>query len=258
MRELILRLKEKPDISLEVEGVLPNEVAGMSLEEVENFPIQYGNRKVKLSEFFDVSVEKSEVPRIVFEGDMSRVKRIGWKLDGGEIIVKGNAGMYLGAFMSGGRIVVEGNVGDFSALNMNGGEIIIKGNAGNYLCASYRGEWRGMSGGTVLVEGNVGKELGANMRNGRIVVKGTADEFAGVSMKGGLIVLEKAKARVGAGMTGGVIVANEVECLLPGFFEEGVVENPEIEGEVFEGTFKVYSGDHAERRAKGRIYIRVS
>ncbi len=257
MRELILKLKEKPDLCLEVEGILPNVIANKSLEEIENLPIQYGNRKVKLSEFFDIYSEKSEIPRIVFDGDMSRVKRIGWRLDEGEIVVKGNAGMYLGAFMSGGRIVVEGDVGHFSALNMNGGVIEIEGNAGDYLCASYRGEWRGMSGGTVIVKGNVGKELGSYMRGGKIVVEGSADEFAGVCMRGGLVVINRAKARLGAGMIGGAIVVNEVEELLPGFFEEGEEENPEIEGEKFEGRFKVFSGDHAERKAKGKVYVRL-
>ncbi len=257
MRELILKLKEKPDICLEVEGILPNVIAEKSLEEIENLPIQYGNRRVKLSEFFDAYVEKSETPRIIFDGDMSRVKRIGWKLDGGEIVVRGNAGMYLGAFMRDGKIVVEGDVGHFSALNMSGGTIVINGNAGNYLCASYRGEWRGMSGGIVMVKGNVGKELGSYMRGGKIIVEGTADDFAGVCMRGGIVVINRAEERLGAGMIGGAIVVNEVEELLPGFFEEGEEENPEIEGEKFEGRFKVFSGDHAERKAKGRIYVRL-
>ena len=257
MRELRLRLKEKPDICLEVEGILPMKIAEMEKGEIENLPIRYGNRVVKLSEFFDVSLERSEVPKIVFEGDMSRVKRIGWGMDGGEIIVEGDAGMYLGAFMSDGKIIVKGSVGHFSALNMKGGEIVVEGNAGDYLCASYRGEWRGTSGGIVIVKGNVGKELGSYMRGGKIVVEGIADDFAGVNMRGGIIVLNRAKTRLGAGMTSGYIVVNEVETMLPGFLEEGEEENPEIEGERFEGRYKVYSGDHAERRAKGRIYVRV-
>ena len=257
MRELRLKLKERPDICLEVEGILPMKMAEMEKGEIENVLIQYGNRKVKLSEFFDIYLEKSEVPRIIFEGDMSKVKRIGWGLDGGEIIVEGNAGMYVGAFMSDGRIVVKGNVGHFSALNMKGGEMIVEGDAGDYLCASYRGEWRGMSGGTVVVKGNVGKELGSYMRGGKVVVEGFADDFAGVNMRGGLLIINKAKSRLGAGMTSGYIVVNEVEELLPGFFEEGEEENPEIEGERFEGRYKVFSGDHAERKAKGRIYLKI-
>ena len=40
---------------------------------------------------------------------------------------------------------------------MKGGELIIEGNAGNYLGAAYRGDWRGMSGGKILVKGNAGR-----------------------------------------------------------------------------------------------------
>ena len=258
MREIILKLKDQPELCLEVEGVLPEKLINLSKEEIENLPLQYGRVKVKLHEFFDVYIESSDSARLIFEGDLSRVKRIGWGMKKYEIIVKGNAGMYLGAFMEGGRIVVEGNVGHFAALNMKGGELIIKGNCGDYLCASYRGEWRGMSGGTVIVEGNVGKELGSYMRNGKIVVKGSADEFAGVCMSGGLIVINKAKSRLGASMVGGAIVVNEVEELLPGFYEEGEVKDPEIEGEKFNGLFKVFTGDHAERNAKGKIYVKIS
>ncbi len=258
MRELILTLKEKPDICIEVEGLNPDVVAKMSREEIEKFPIQYGNKRVPLSEFFELEFSESDVERIVFKGDMERVKRIGWGLERGEIVVEGNAGMYLGAFMMGGRIVVKGNVGHFSALNMRGGEVIIEGNAGDYLCASYRGEWRGMSGGTVVVNGDVGKELGSYMRGGRIVVKGRADDFAGVNMRGGLIVLKEAGDRVGASMVGGSIVADKIGEILPGFFHEGEVENPDVEGERFNGVFDVYSGDHAERRAKGKLYVRKS
>jgi formylmethanofuran dehydrogenase subunit C len=257
MREVTLKLKDHPELCLEVEGVLPDILANKSREEIENMLLQYGNTKVRLSEFFDVFIERSEQPRLIFEGDLSRVKRIGFGMKNGEIVVKGNAGMYLGAFMEGGRILVEGNVGHFAGLNMRGGEIVIEGNCGDYLCASYRGEWRGMKGGTVIVKGNVGKEIGAYMQKGKIVVEGIADEFAGVCMKGGLIVLNKAKARLGASMVGGAIVVNDAEELLPGFFDEGEVENPEIEGEKFEGKFRVYSGDHAERKAKGMIFVRV-
>lgn len=248
---IILRLKEKPDLCLEVEGLLPG------LDEIENFPIRYGNRVVSLSEFFDFEVERSDIQRITFEGDMERVKRIGWGLESGEIVVKGNAGMYLGAFMKGGKIIVEGDVGSFSGLNMEGGEIHIQGNAKDYLCASYRGDWRGMRGGTVYVEGNVGKELGSYMVGGKIFVEGYADDFIGSCMKGGLIYVRGAKARVGAGMTGGSIVLDCVDEVLPGFFEEGEVEDLEIEGEKFIGKFKVYSGDHAERKVRGRLYVRI-
>ena len=70
--------------------------------------------------------------------------------------------------------------------------------------------------------------------------------------------LEKLKKLKEEGVGVEVLVAGaEVEDILPGFFYEGRVKDPEIDGERFRGEYDVYSGDHAERRAKGRIYVRV-
>ncbi len=261
MHEIVLKLKEIPKLYLDIEGIIPERIAGKKLSEIEELDIYHGKRKVKLADFFDISMsnklgENPEEIKMVFEGELSKVKRIGYSLASGKILVKGNAGMYLGAFMKGGEIIVEGDVDSFAALNMKGGKLIIKGNCGDYLGASYRGEWRGMYGGEIIVEGNVGKELGAYMRKGKIVVKGNADMFAGVSMKGGLLIIKKASLRVGASMRGGHIVVEEIDEILPGFFYEGEERNPEIEGEVFDGEYKIYSGDHAERKAKGRLLVK--
>jgi formylmethanofuran dehydrogenase subunit C len=255
MREVILELKEIPKLCIEVDKILPESIAGKKLEEIEEMEIRYGNSKAKLGEFFDV-YGSAKNNRIVFKGDLRRVKRIGFSLGMGEIIVYGNAGMYVGAFMEGGRIEVEGDVDSFAALNMKGGKLLVRGNCGDYLGASYRGEWRGMQGGEIVVEGSAGREVGGYMQGGKIVVK-SVDSFAGAKMKGGIIVAERASSRLGAGMRGGYIVVNEVEEILPGFFYEGIEKNPEIEGERFEGSYKVFSGDHAERKARGKLLVRL-
>jgi len=247
-----LKLKETPDIVLDVEGLVPEAVKGKGAEEIERIKIFYGNRKVDVGDFFDVSNDED---KIVFEGDLTRVKRIGAFLKDGEIVIRGNAGMYVGAFMRGGRIVVEGDVGHFSALNMKGGEMIVKGNAGDCLGASYRGEWRGMSSGKIFVSGNAGKEVGSYMRGGIIIIKGLADSYCGVKMTGGIIFANKAKTRAGAAMKGGSIIINETPELLPGFFFEGKMR-PNIEEELLEGEYSVFSGDHAEIGAKGKIFVR--
>jgi formylmethanofuran dehydrogenase subunit C len=246
-----LKLKEIPDICIDVEGILPEGMEGKRIEEIERMKIFYGNKKIDLGEFFDVY---SEGDGLIFEGDLRRVKRIGSLMKRGEMTIRGDAGMYVGAFMESGKITVEGGVGPFSALNMRGGEIIIKGNAGDYLGASYRGEWRGMSSGKILVMGNAGKEVGSYMRGGIIVIKGFADSFCGTRMSGGTIFANKANLRAGAGMKAGSIILNEVHELLPGFFFEGKEKVNFEEG--FEGEYMVFSGDHAERRAKGKIYVK--
>ncbi|MFP4558798.1 MAG: formylmethanofuran dehydrogenase subunit C [Archaeoglobaceae archaeon] len=247
---MLLKLKETPELVLDVEGVLPQTVQQKSREDVERMEVLYGNSTIDLGDFFDVYTEGDG---LIFEGDLRKVKRIGWSLEDGEILVRGNAGMYVGAFMEGGKILVEGDIGPFSALNMGGGELIIKGDAGDYIGASYRGEWRGMSSGKILVEGNAGKEVGSHMRDGMIIIRGFADSFCGTRMSGGIVFASKANTRAGAGMRAGTIIINETPELLPGFHFEGHMK-PDIDDEMLEEDYIVYSGDHAEKGAKGQLF----
>jgi formylmethanofuran dehydrogenase subunit C len=55
---------------------------------------------------------------------------------------------------------------------MEGGELVIDGNAGDYLGASYRGDWRGMKGGKIVIEGDAESRVGAQMTKGEIIVLG--------------------------------------------------------------------------------------
>lgn len=248
---MLLKLKETPEIVLDVEGILPQTVHQKSREDVEEMQIICGNRNVDLGDFFDVDTEGDG---LIFEGDLRKVKRVGWSLEDGEILVRGTAGMYVGAFMQGGKIMVEGDVGPFSALNMGGGELIVKGDAGDYLGASYRGEWRGMSSGKILVEGNAGMEVGSHMRDGIIIIRNFVDSFCGTRMSGGIVFANKANVRAGAGMKSGDIIVNGTPELLPGFYLEGQM-TPEIEDEMLKEDYNVYSGDHAERGAKGQLFV---
>jgi formylmethanofuran dehydrogenase subunit C len=140
---------------------------------------------------------------------------------------------------------------------MRGGEVHIKGNAGNYLGSAYRGNWRGMRGGTITVEGNAGSEIATFMKGGKIHIKGDSASFAGVHMNKGLIVIDgRAERRIGAEMIGGTIVASAVDAMLAGFKLEETVTDPELEGEKFKGAYKKYSGDHADARAKGTVWVK--
>lgn len=259
-KEIVLKPKAQPATSLEAEAINPDAFAGKDLEEIKNLEVYHGNRKAKLGDFFEVSGEKVEDAarlRIMIDGDVGRTKRIGQGMSTGEIVIKGNADMYLGARMKGGRIVLHGDAESFAGLQMEGGELVIKGNASNYLGAAYRGDWRGMRGGTIIVEGNVGSEAGEYMKGGKIHVKGNAGPFMGLHMSKGLIVLDgRAESRLGAQMTGGEIVAGGAGSILPGFKMEGEVKDPKLDGEAFKGVYSKYSGDHAEYKAGGALYIR--
>lgn len=260
MKEIVLKPKNQPKVGLEAEEISPDIFAGKSTSEIGELPVYEGNIMGKLGDYFHIIGEggkSAEETRIIIQGNVDKTKRIGQKMRGGEIIVKGNVGMHLGSKMRGGRIIVEGDADAFAAQEIRGGELHIKGNAGNYLGSAYRGNWRGIRGGTIVVDGDAGSEIGVFMQGGKITVKGDAKPFAGVHMKKGVIIIEGTAARrVGAEMIGGTIVANKVEAMLPGFKLEGTVKDPTVDGETFKGTYKKYSGDHAEARAKGAVYIK--
>lgn len=261
MREVLLTLRKPPLLSLEAENISPSVFAGKSRKEIEELQVLYGAVEHPLKDFFKVegsAAENAEETRIIVEGDLSRVKRIGQGMKAGEILVKGSAGLYVGAEMRGGKIIVEGDAGDFSGQRMRGGELVIKGNAGNYLGATYRGDWRGMRGGTITVEGGAGSENGEFMVGGKIHIKGDCGPFIGLHMKKGLIIVDGAvPRRAGAQMIGGTIVINgRVGEMLPSFVLKDEKENISIDGETFEGVYLRYSGDHAEPRAKGVVYLK--
>jgi len=253
MKEITLTPKKLGETvpSIEAEVISPAFLQGKSLKEIEELKVYEGKKELKLSELFSISGSnfdkaKEEEIRITINGDASKIKRIGSKMKAGEIVIKGSCGMRAGHGMEGGKIVIEGNADSFTGLEMAGGEIVIKGNAGSYLGAAYRGNWRGMLGGKITVEGNAGSEIGSFMKGGEIIIKGNAGDFAGVHMSGGEIkILGKAGARAGAEMTGGKITMNSAEKMLPSFKFEGI-----------ENGYKKYSGDHAERNAKGILLVK--
>ncbi len=261
MKEIVLKPKNQPQVGLDADAISPDNFAGKKQSEIGELSVFEGKEEQKLKSYFDISGEAGAGPgetRIIIEGDVERTKWIGQGMSDGEIHIKGSSGMHLGCKMKGGRITVEGNVDDFSFQEMRGGEAVIRGDAGNYLGSAYRGNWRGMRGGTINVEGNAGSEIGTFMRGGTINVKGDAGAFAGVHMSKGLILIGgKADIRIGAEMTGGTIVAATVKEMLPGFKLEGRETNPKLDGADLKGTYKKFSGDHADARAKGLVYVKA-
>jgi formylmethanofuran dehydrogenase subunit C len=250
-------------VPIEAEVVTPDSFAGKTTEQILNLSVARGNKQLKLKDVFEVKgsrVDKATDLRIVIQGDIPTVKRIGEAMTAGEIIVKGSVGMHVGNNMKGGKIVVEGNAGDWVGALMKGGEISIKGNVGNYLGASYRGEWRGTSGGTIAVDGNAGNEIGLWMANGKIVVKGSVGQLAGIHMKGGVIVVRgDAAPLVGGEMTKGKIIVLGKTEIMPSFKKEGQVPNVKVgeEGaEVINGPFTKFIGDLADD-GKGEVYVKA-
>ena len=109
--------------------------------------------------------------------------------------VPGNA---LGAYLNGGKIVVEGNAQDAVGDTMNAGEIVIRGSVGDAVGYAMRG-------GKIFVKGDAGYRAGIHVKAYRekmpvIVIGGCAGSFLGEYQAGGVIVV--------LGLSGRRIVGN--------------------------------------------------
>src|SRR5438034_5517455 len=107
-------------IPVEAECLVPDLLAGKTVREIADIPVQHGNAQVPLGEFFRVEGDVGD-QEIVLEGDCARVKWVGAGMTCGRITVRGNVGMHLGAEMRGGEVHVHGDAGDWVGAEMRGG-----------------------------------------------------------------------------------------------------------------------------------------
>jgi formylmethanofuran dehydrogenase subunit C len=192
-------------LPLEVSGLLPSQLAGMSLAQIERLPVLHGNRTSPLAEFFKVHGTPKD-GQIRFEGDLASVHHLGEGMNDGKIHVEGSIGRHLGAQMTGGQITVEQDAGDFAGCEMRGGTIRVLGSAGNAVGSAYAGSTHGMRGGSILVHGNVGDESAGCMRRGLLAVGGSAGTFLAADMlAGSVLVFGDCAPRLGTNMRRGTI-----------------------------------------------------
>jgi formylmethanofuran dehydrogenase subunit C len=193
-------------IPVEADAVAPERLSRMSAAEVAAARIRHGNRDVLIGQLFHVDGDSAD-GRIEIDGNCSSIKGLGKGMASGHLVIRGNAGMHVGAEMSGGRIDIFGDCADWLGAEMRGGQIHVHGNAGNLVGSAYRGATKGMRGGVILVDGDAGDEAGASMRRGMIAVGGCCGSMAGVSMiAGSLIACRGIGSRPGAGMKRGSLI----------------------------------------------------
>jgi formylmethanofuran dehydrogenase subunit C len=204
---LKLTLRVPSAIPLELDGITPERVAGLSPLEVAKIPVYHGNRAEPLGEFFTVEANSHPIADLHFAGDTHNVKYIGARMTHGSIFCEGRVGLHAGSQMSGGTLTLDSDAGGWLGAEMRGGEIEVRGHAGDQVGAAYRGSRRGMTGGTIRVRGNAGDEVGLLMRRGLIVVEGNCGAFAGASLIAGtLALLGEIGEHCGAGMKRGTIL----------------------------------------------------
>ena len=261
MKKIILNLKEKNQISIEFDNILPELLYDKTSDQINKSIVFYGNKQKPLSYFFEVDViGKTDNPNecsIIINGDTSRIKRIGYQMSCGNIVVNGDVDFHVGAKMSGGHIVVNGDAGSYAGREMKGGLLEIKGNVREFCGSAYSGEWRGMSGGKIIISGNVGKHLADYMLGGEIYVRGNCDILAGVHMVGGFIQIEgNVKQWLGGQIKKGtIIVTGNSEKLLPGFISKEKIHNPLINDKYYFGVYKLFIGDKGVK-GKANLWIK--
>ena len=265
MKTVTLTVKQVPELYLECENITPDTFAGKKADEIAQLPAYQGKEDTTLGEYFTIVGEAGATAadtQIILKGDCSKMKYIGIKMTGGEVIVNSSTDMYTGGWMKGGKLVVKGDVHSFCGLGMEGGEFLIEGNAGNYLGASYRGDWRGMQGGIIRVKGNVGSDVCTFMNGGELIVEGNADVHIATHAEGGRIVIKgDVNRRVGGQMVKGeVIVFGKIGLMMPGF---KYVKDVDLEVDGTKAKFGEYIGDLGERHPKrkgepvyGKIFLK--
>jgi len=254
---IVLTPIKKSQYPIIAECISPDVFKEKTVEEIANLTIWIGNKKRQLSDLFKIEKTSDDTLNITINGDVEKVKRIGWGMTQGEIVINGNTGMHLGKKMSGGKIVVNGNTEGWAGSQMKGGLIEIKGDAGDYLGSPYRGSTVGMKKGKIIVHGNVGSDSAVFMKSGVIKIHGNAGPFMGFRKTGGVIHIGKdAGTRLGACMTGGkIVVSGKLENIMPTFTIDRIKKKVKIEADdKAVGPFYVFLGDLAES-GKGKLFV---
>ncbi len=257
MLKVTLTPKPEFDTPFDLDNITPDNLKGKDAGEIEKVPVYKGSKELELVEIFEVDCENSgEEVKIVIDGDIPKGKRLGQDMTEGKITIKGDVGMYAGAFMDGGKIEIEGDADSWVGQKMSDGEIIVKGDANDFVGSTFRGEWEGMTGGELTVEGDAGDQVGEFLAGGKIKIEGDVGIHSSYHMKSGTLVINgDAGKRVGGQMEDGdIVIMGELESVLPGFSFEEEITDIEVDGAEIEGEFLKFVGDGAEE-GEGNLYL---
>ena len=188
-----LTLRQAPALRLDLRGVLPDTLAGLSVAEVERLPLAYGRDLVPLAEWFTVEATQDKeieaVAALHLVGDLSRVDHIGHQMASGRLRINGPVGDGLGVQMRGGVIRLHGSARDQVGCEMSGGALHIDGDIGDFAASTLPGSMDGMRGGLLAVRGGAGDRLADRMRRGTVLVGGAVGDFAASRLVAGTVVL---------------------------------------------------------------------
>lgn len=266
-----LRITYEPtsQLPLDFTGIIPDWTRDKSRSEIERLQLLRGRQQVALGDICGVDGDPSD-GRIELKGDFSSVHGIGTRMGSGEILIRGNAGTYLGFAMRGGEIHLAGSARDFVGAEMQGGMIRVDDSAGDHVGGARSGSPRGMSGGAILISGDVGDDVGLRMRRGIIAVAGSAGACIGRDMLAGTIVVGGSCGESpGCGMKRGTLcLLSKLPRLLPTFRLGCVAHFPVLQlidrqlcswrfpitAVDFRQVFRIWHGD-ALTLGKGEVFV---
>jgi len=187
MSALTLTLKYRPDQRVDMSPLVCQNLHGMEPTEIGAIELQSGKCKLRVDQLFTIS--GSDTQAIVIRNSFEKLDFIGKELDGGSIIVEGDAGAYLAMGMKSGDIKVTGNAGLYAGCELKKGYLEVSGNVGDFLGGALPGNKMGMKGGLILVKGNAGERVGDHLRRGTILIEGDAGDYCGSRMIAGTIAV---------------------------------------------------------------------
>ncbi len=187
MSGLIFSLRAAPAQRLDLSPLIPQNLAGKTVAEIERIELQTTRVRVAAGDVFRIRVGDPDA--IVIEGGAERFDRVGAGMASGSIRVEGEVGVEAGRRMSGGQLTIRGDAGPFAGSGMKGGTLDIEGDAGERLGGPLSGETIGMSGGVLHVLGDAGERAGDRLRRGFILIEGRAGAYAGSRMIAGTLAI---------------------------------------------------------------------
>lgn len=187
MSTLTFSLRAAPAQRLDLSSLIPQNLAGKSVPEIERMELQTTRARVTAGDVF--RIRAGDAAAIVIEGGAERFDRVGMGLAEGSITVGGEVGVQAGRLMSGGRLTINGAAGPFAGSGMSGGTLTIEGDAGERLAGPLSGETVGMTGGILHVRGDAGERAGDRLRRGIILIEGRAGAYAGSRMVAGTLAI---------------------------------------------------------------------
>jgi formylmethanofuran dehydrogenase subunit C len=214
MSALTLSLRDKPRQRIDMAPVFVPRPSGLRPEDVGGLNLDYGNRRVRLGDLFDITGQNPN--ELIIRNSCSLLDAIGAGMETGKVCVYGDSGDYLGRGMHGGTIEVHGDSGHWTASGMRNGLVHVNGNCGDFAGAAIPGDHQGMRGGTLLVTGNAGDRCGDRMRRGQILIEGNTGDYCGARMVAGTIaVLGKVGIAPGYAMRRGTLLFAQRPASIP-------------------------------------------